>query len=77
MEGSNVVLYSESDPRDPRCLVIALFPSALKEILKEGGLEPAANLQGKKIRVRDGTPETSNLNSRAADLKKKISRHGN
>ena len=57
-ESGGFVLYSESDPRDRRCLAVYLFPSALKEMLKESGLEPAVNFQGKKIRVRGATDTT-------------------
>jgi hypothetical protein len=56
VEGGAVILFSELDRRDPRCLSIALLPSAVKEMFRQNGLEPIVDLKGKTVRVR-GTAE--------------------
>lgn len=51
-QGDRVYLNSELDYRDPRCLTIALTPSAAAELRETLGPDLRAALIGREIRVR-------------------------
>lgn len=51
-QGGRVYLNSELDYRDPRCLTIALTPSAAAELRETLGPDLRAALIGREIRVR-------------------------